>query len=58
MGQSLADVEKTHILESLKEAGGNRTRAARSLGISVRHLRRKLHAYGYKDGKDDAPVEP
>ncbi|MBI4865983.1 MAG: sigma-54-dependent Fis family transcriptional regulator [Candidatus Wallbacteria bacterium] len=58
MGHSLADVEKMHILESLKEAGGNRTRAARSLGISVRHLRRKLHAYGYKDGKDDAPVEP
>ncbi|MBI3890173.1 MAG: sigma-54-dependent Fis family transcriptional regulator, partial [Candidatus Wallbacteria bacterium] len=57
MGLSLAEIEKTHILETLREASGNRTRAARSLGISVRHLRRKLHAYGYKDGKDDASSE-
>ncbi len=54
IGVSLAEVEKNHIMETLKQAGGNRTRAARSLGISVRHLRRKLHAYGYQDSKAEA----
>ena len=54
LGISLAEVEKNHIMETLKQAGGNRTRAARSLGISVRHLRRKLHAYGYQDSKAEA----
>ncbi|MBI4871801.1 MAG: sigma-54-dependent Fis family transcriptional regulator, partial [Candidatus Riflebacteria bacterium] len=52
-GISLAEVERNHIMDTLKQAGGNRTRAARTLGISVRHLRRKLHAYGYHDAKSE-----
>ncbi len=53
LGLSLADLEREHILESLKKTCGNRTRAAKSLGISVRHLRRKLHAYDYQDPKKE-----
>jgi DNA-binding NtrC family response regulator len=44
-GQSLADVERDHILETLAQCGGNRTRAARVLKISVRSLRMKLQIY-------------
>lgn len=43
---SLAEVEKRHILRVLQAAGGNRTRAAKLLGIGLRTLQRKLKAYG------------
>jgi two-component system, NtrC family, response regulator AtoC len=33
------------IVRALREAGGNRTVAARNLGLSRRTLHRKLHAY-------------
>ena len=41
----LAEVEKLHILEVLEACSGNRTRAADTLGISIRTLRNKLHEY-------------
>jgi DNA-binding NtrC family response regulator len=41
-GDSLAAVEHEHILRVLRRAGGNRTRAARILGISSTTLWRKL----------------
>ncbi|RJQ48798.1 MAG: sigma-54-dependent Fis family transcriptional regulator [Nitrospiraceae bacterium] len=40
---SLADAEEILIQEALKKTGGNRTRAAKLLGISIRTLRRKLN---------------
>ena len=43
--RSLAQVERDYILEMLTRCNGNRTRAARILGISVRGLRGKLRAY-------------
>jgi DNA-binding NtrC family response regulator len=43
VGTSLDKVEALVIRETLKRTNGNRTRAARMLGISVRTLRRKLH---------------
>jgi DNA-binding NtrC family response regulator len=42
----LADVEKQHILQALEHYEGNRTQAAKQLGISIRTLRNKLHEYG------------
>lgn len=43
---TLADLEERHILTTLDACGGNRTRAALQLGISIRTLRNKLRAYG------------
>jgi two-component system, NtrC family, response regulator HydG len=45
-GISLADVEKTLILKTLRDAGENRTRAAEILGINRRTLQNKLKEYG------------
>ena len=45
-GVPLAEIEKQHILASLQQCVGNRTHAARQLGISIRTLRNKLHEYG------------
>ena len=43
---SLGDMEKNHILQTLEKCAGNRTHAARKLGISIRTLRNKLNEYG------------
>jgi DNA-binding NtrC family response regulator len=43
--QSLADVEKAQIERALRHHGGNRTRAARELGISRATLINKIKAY-------------
>ena len=42
---TLADVEKLHILATLDRCKGNRTQAAKVLGVSIRTLRNKLHEY-------------
>jgi len=42
---SLAEVEKRHILATLDHCKGNRTHAAKTLGVSIRTLRNKLHEY-------------
>lgn len=44
-GQSLADVERRHILSVLREAGGDREEAARRLGISRKTIDRKCSAW-------------
>ena len=41
-GHSLADLERQAIQQTLKLTEGNRTLAAKKLGISVRTLQRKL----------------
>ncbi len=45
-GVSLQEVEKTLILKTLEDTGGNRTRAAEILGINRRTLQNKLKDYG------------
>lgn len=40
---TLASVEEAHILETLKAYGNNKTKAAKSLGISLRTLRSKIN---------------
>lgn len=42
---TLAEVERNHILSTLKKVDGNRAQAARLLGISVRNLYRKIEEY-------------
>jgi len=46
VGNTLAEAEKELILETLRKAGGNKTQAAKMLGIGVRTLYRKLEEYG------------
>jgi len=46
---SLAEMEERLILKTLECEGGNRTRAAETLGISVRTLRNKLTEYDKMD---------
>jgi len=43
--ETLASVEKNHILATLRRLSGNKTRAAKTLGISLRTLRNKLNEY-------------
>jgi DNA-binding NtrC family response regulator len=46
VGMKLADAERYMIEATLKELGGNRTKAAKVLGIGLRTLQRKLKSYG------------
>jgi DNA-binding NtrC family response regulator len=43
---NLQQLEKQSIMRALEEAGGNRTLAAKTLGISRRTLHRKINEYG------------
>ncbi len=43
--QTLAEIEKEHILETLSRFNHNRSRTAEALGINVRTLRNKLSQY-------------
>jgi two-component system, response regulator FlrC len=45
VGQTVAEVEQSLILDTLDHCFGNRTHAARILGISIRTLRNKLNEY-------------
>ena len=46
---TIHQMEKELILQTLEEQNGNKTRAAESLGISIRTLRNKLTEYQSKD---------
>ena len=52
-GQTIREMEKTMIEAALGETNGNRTHAAKMLGISVRTLRNKLNEY-----RQDAVFQP
>src|SRR5205814_2949341 len=54
VGQTVAEVEQTLILETLEHCFGNRTHAANILGISIRTLRNKLNEYA----GDGMPIPP
>ena len=45
-GMTMREMEKRLICQTLADNGGNRTHAARSLGISLRTLRNKLNEFG------------
>ncbi|MBD3161947.1 MAG: response regulator [Candidatus Eisenbacteria bacterium] len=50
VGTTIEDIEKTMISETLRACGGNRTRAARMLGIHPSTLKLKLRRYRDRDG--------
>ncbi|HEX7615414.1 MAG TPA: sigma-54 dependent transcriptional regulator, partial [Thermoanaerobaculia bacterium] len=54
VGKTMAEIEREAILTALQVTGGNRRRAAESLGIGLRTLQRKLKEYhGEPVGEDD-----
>jgi DNA-binding NtrC family response regulator len=48
-GTTLESLERAAVEQALADCNGNRTRAARSLGISVRTLQRKLKQWGHSE---------
>jgi DNA-binding NtrC family response regulator len=46
---TVQEAERQLIIQSLKDTGGNRTMAARKIGISRRTLHRKLNQYGLRE---------
>ncbi len=55
VGQTVAQMEKTLILDTLSHCLGNRTHAATILGISIRTLRNKLNEYADEGTQIIAP---
>jgi DNA-binding NtrC family response regulator len=51
-GNTLRDMEKTLIFDTLNRVNGNKMQASRILGISVRTIRNKLHEYDYETNDD------
>ncbi|MGD9837981.1 MAG: helix-turn-helix domain-containing protein [Afipia sp.] len=45
IGATVGDIERELVLQTLARCGGNRTHAARVLGLSVRTLRNKIRLY-------------
>ena len=45
IGATVGEIERELVLQTLARCGGNRTRAARVLGLSVRTLRNKIRQY-------------
>ena len=55
-GMPLREVERRHILRTLQRVHGNRTEAAKMLGISVRCLQYKLKAYAQTVDTPTVPI--
>jgi two-component system response regulator HydG len=55
LGLRLEELERWYVLETLKRVDGNRTKAARQLGISLRGLQYKLRRYGTNLGGGEPP---
>jgi two-component system response regulator FlrC len=50
---TLEEMERRMIMQTLEQVGGNRTRAADLLGVSVRTIRNKLNLYGIASGSPE-----
>ena len=51
IGSTVGEIERELVLQTLARCDGNRTRASRVLGVSVRTLRNKIRQYS-ADGID------
>jgi DNA-binding NtrC family response regulator len=56
IGTPLADAQKQIILGTLKYCGGDKRRAAKALGVSLKTLYNRLSAYGGEADTDDEPA--
>jgi DNA-binding NtrC family response regulator len=56
VGRRLADVERDLILDTLRFCLGNRTRAAKMLGVSIRTMRNRLKEFAL-DGLSVPPID-
>jgi DNA-binding NtrC family response regulator len=54
IGSTVGEVDRELVLQTLARCDGNRTRASRVLGVSVRTLRNKIRLYS-ADGIDVPP---
>jgi len=52
VGSSLDDIERTLIYRTIEFAGGNKTRAAEILGVSIKTLYNRLERYEVKEKED------
>jgi DNA-binding NtrC family response regulator len=57
LGLRLEELERWYVLETLRRVDGNRTKAARQLGISLRGLQYKLRRYGTNLGNAEPDVD-
>ena len=58
MREIVADLEKRSIEAAMAESGGNKSKAARNLGLSRFALQRKLDKYGLGPSKgESAPAD-
>ncbi len=51
--ETLYDMEKSMIFDTLNKVDWNKTKASKILGISVRTMRNKLHEYGISDDQGE-----
>jgi DNA-binding NtrC family response regulator len=58
VGTNLADVERWMIFATLRKCGGNKTRAAALLGVSLKTLYNRLNAYRAQGLLMDYPGAP
>ena len=49
---TLDELERKHICHTLEHLGGNKTKTAKTLGITVKTLYNKLHSYGMIEPKE------
>ena len=57
IGATVGEIERELVLQTLARCDGNRTHAARVLGVSVRTLRNKIRQYN-ADGLDVPGSKP
>jgi DNA-binding NtrC family response regulator len=57
IGTPLADAQKQIILGTLKYCGGDKRRAAKALGVSLKTLYNRLSTYGTDDATEEKESE-